>query len=850
MDKKNFHTMSGSEVLYHFETSVEGLIPEQVKENRKQYGKNVLEEKKKESVIKLFFMQFADFLVILLIAAAVISFFTGNGESAAVILVVITMNAVIGVIQHRKAEKSLASLQAMSAPTAKALRNNAVCEIPAADVVVGDIVRLEAGDVCPADGRILEASSLSVNESALTGESLAVEKNEEKISDIDAPLGDRTNMVYMGSAVENGRGSIVITAVGKHTEMGKIAEMLKDAKRGKTPLQESLDKFSRSLTIMILVICVAVLGLSVLLQGQSLSDALMFSVALAVAAIPEALSSIITISLAIGTRKMAKENAIMKELKAVEGLGCVSVICSDKTGTLTMNRMTVCDTMTVDKENGKEELMYAMALCNDSCISSDGTLLGDPTETALVSYIGKEKYEEIRKRRPRLEDIPFDSVRKCMSTLNQFPGETVMYTKGAVDVLISKCNLTQETKEKLTLANEEYTGKGMRVLAFAKRKAKEGISIEDENDFTLIGLAAMTDPPRKESKKAVADCIMAGIKPVMITGDHVLTAKAIAEQIGILHDGERCLEGKELAKMSEDEFLETIEKVSVYARVSPADKIRIVDGWQKKGHIVAMTGDGVNDAPALKKADVGIAMGITGTEVSKEAASMVLSDDNFATIIRAVASGRNIYGNIKNAVKFLIAGNMAAVIAVIVAACFGLPAPFTAVHLLFINLLTDSLPAIALCSEPMRKAILKEKPRRRDEKILDSKTYRYIGVHAVLLSVCVMAAFFIGLSTGEETAATMAFATLCLGRLLEGFNSRSEKSLAQIGLLTNRFCLLAFGVGVVLLSSALFITPLGRILDTVLLSAFQYWMIFLLAVLPFLLVQIIRMVKSCILRKK
>lgn len=851
--KKEFYSMSGSEVLYHFETSVEGLLEEQVEESRKCYGENVLEEKKKESIVKLFFMQFADFLVILLIAAAIISFFTGNGESAVVILIVITMNAVVGVVQHKKAEKSLASLQEMSAPTARVVRNQTVCEIPAAEVVAGDIIKLEAGDVCPADGRIIEASALSVNESALTGESLSVEKNEQVLNEQDIPLGDRRNMVYMGSAVENGRADVVVTAVGKQTEMGKIASMLGEAKRRKTPLQESLDKFSRSLTILILAICVIVLGLSVFLQDKSLTDALMFSVALAVAAIPEALSSIITISLAIGTRKMAKENAIMKELKAVEGLGCVSVICSDKTGTLTMNRMTVCETLAAEdikgvqnEREGVSELRYAMALCNDTCVASDGSLLGDPTETALVSYVGEEAYEDMRKRRPRLADVPFDSVRKCMSTLNQFQDGTVMYTKGAFDVLLPKCNLSQVEKEKLIKVNEEYTARGMRVLAFARKEmeGKSSISEKEESSFEFVGLVAMTDPPRKESAKAVEDCRLAGIRPVMITGDHVLTAKAIAEQIGILRPGERCLEGRELEKMAEEDFLEIIEKVSVYARVSPADKIRIVEGWQKKNYIAAMTGDGVNDAPALKKADVGIAMGITGTEVSKGAASMVLADDNFATIIRAVASGRTIYGNIKNAVKFLIAGNMAAVLAVIVAACTGLPAPFTAVHLLFINLLTDSLPAIALCSEPMRPDILKEKPRNREEKILDKKTYRYIALHALLLSVCVLTAFLTGLSVSEEAAATMAFSTLCLGRLFEGFNSRSDKSLRKIGLLTNRFSLLAFAAGSGLLAGALFIRPLGRVLDTVSLSGSHYLLIFLLAALPFLLVQLTRTIKE------
>lgn len=853
-----FHTMSPKETMNCLGTSPAGLSDEQAAENRRKYGSNCQTEEKRKNPVQVFLSQFADLLVIILMIAAVISIFTGNAESAIVILCVIVMNAVIGTIQHFKAQRSLDSLKAMSAPTARVKRQNScgecICEIPAADLAVGDIIMLEAGNICPADARLIEASQLMVNESTLTGESVNVSKDAAVICGENAPLGDRFNMIYSGSTVANGRAEAIVTAVGADTEMGKIAGLVSSAKRPKTPLQESLDKFSRMLTIVIICVCAVVMLLSVFVQKNSPADALMFAVALAVAAIPEALSSIITISLAIGTRKMAKENAIVRDLKAVEGLGCISVICSDKTGTLTQNKMTVCEIMTLDR-NDEGELSAAMALCSDACMSSEGKALGDPTETALLSYLGNTRCEHIRSECPRVGEIPFDSDRKMMSVVNKTRDGLVMYTKGACDVIMPKIRfvrrgknispVTEEDLRKISEANRGFSERGMRVLAFVRRDAdSETPAFDDERDFIFIGLAAMTDPPREESAAAVHDCIRAGIKPVMITGDHKLTARAIAEQIGIYKKGDLCVEGAELDSMSDEELAEKLESISVYARVSPANKIRIVEQWQKKGRICAMTGDGVNDAPALKKADIGVAMGITGTEAAKDAASMVLADDNFATIIRAAASGRCIYSNIKNAVKFLISGNTAAIITVIFAAIGGFPLPFTAVHLLFINLLTDSLPAIALCSEPASGRELSVPPRPAGESIIDKKAARFIGAHSLALAAAVITAFLTGLRSSPEAASTMAFAVLCLGRLFEGVGCRSDRSLRSAGLFKNKFSLIAFAAGAVLLSAALFIPALGGFMDTVPLSGMNYLLIAILAAAPFAAVQIIRMIKE------
>lgn len=844
-----FYNKSSEEVLKELESSTDGLSEAQVTDHREKYGENKLQEKKKKSTLLVFAEQFKDLLVIILIVAALISIATGDVESTVVILAVITLNAILGTVQYVKAEKSLESLKKLSAPVAKVIRDGQQLEIPASELVVGDIIKLEAGDVVPSDGRLLEAYSLKINESALTGESEAVEKDPSVIDSEKVALGDQKNMVFSSSLVTYGRGLAVITAVGHDTELGKIADLISNTAERKTPLQVNMDNFSKKLSIIIILICVLVFGLSVY-RGETIMDALLFAVALAVAAIPEALSSIITISLAIGTSRMAKENAIVKELKAVEGLGCVSIICSDKTGTLTQNKMTVEDVYCYP--TNKQTLLISSIMCNDTAIV-DGETFGDPTETAFVDYYmaNNDDYTEMMATHPRIGELPFDSERKLMSTLHDMEGKITMFTKGAPDVLIERCGyfldangqvalLNEEEKEKIKQKNFDYSSGGLRVLAFAMKTydALKELDFDDEKDLVFIGLEAEMDPPRVESAPAVSDCIKAGIKPIMITGDHKVTASAIAKKIGILQDGDKAITGPELDEMDDETLAKELPHISVYARVSPDNKIRIVNAWQELGHIVAMTGDGVNDAPALKQADIGIAMGITGTEVSKDASAMILTDDNFATIIKSVLNGRNIYANIKNAIKFLLSGNAAGIFSVLYASLAGLPAPFAAVHLLFINLLTDSLPALAISMEPSNEELIKDKPRSRDESILTKAFVGEVGFQGILIAIATMAAFYIGYETSTEAAMTMAFSTLCLARLWHGFNSRGKQSIFKLGLTTNVYTIGAFFLGLILLSLVLFVPFLEEVFSVAMLSWAQIGWIALLAFLPTVVIQI------------
>lgn len=864
---KNYYQLSQNEVRREVNGKEEALTSSEVQQNQEKYGLNELVEGKKKSTIQIFLEQFKDFLVIILIVAAVVSGILGDAESAIVILVVITINAILGTVQTVKAEQSLNSLKELSAPLAKVLRDGNVIQIPSKEVTIGDEVFLEAGDYVPADGRILTNASLKIDESALTGESLAVEKSEDTITG-EVPLGDQTNMVFSGSFVTYGRGSFLVTAIGMDTEVGKIATLLKTTSEKKTPLQMNLDEFGKKLSIVILIFCGILFGVNVF-QGVNIGDSFMFAVALAVAAIPEALSSIVTIVLSFGTQKMAKEHAIIRKLQAVEGLGSVSIICSDKTGTLTQNRMTVEDyyvngkripAAEIDRQAlGQKELLRYSILCNDST-NVDGVEIGDPTETALINLGTKLGAEAgyVRGKFPRTSEIPFDSDRKLMSTAHVLENGPVMVTKGAVDVLLNRvtkiqkgtevCQITQEDKEAIENQNQEFSRSGLRVLAFAYKPIQKDqvLQLEDEDDLIFVGLISMMDPPREESKAAVADCIRAGIKPIMITGDHKVTAAAIAKRIGILKDESEACEGSVIDNMSDEELMDFVDGISVYARVSPEHKIRIVRAWQNKGNIVAMTGDGVNDAPALKQSDIGVAMGITGSEVSKDAAAMVLTDDNFATIIKAVENGRNVYKNIKGSIQFLLSGNFGGILAVLYASLAGLPVPFAPVHLLFINLLTDSLPAIALGLEPHTKTVMDEKPRPMNESILTKDFLIKVGTEGFCIGLMTMLAFLIGYRGGDAVlASTMAFGTLCTGRLVHGFNCKSDRPMMFSKKLWNNIYLIgAFLIGFVLITSVLTIPALQNVFKVVPLNVTQLFTVYGLALLNLPVIQLLKWIRK------
>ena len=854
-------------ILKEFKTTEKGLSDNEVKKRKESFGNNALKEKKRKGILKVFFNQFKDLLVGILIVAGIISIITDNVESTLVIFIVILLNAILGTVQYFKAEQSLEALKSLTAAKCKVIRNGIKQEILSKDIVPGDILFLEAGDLIAADGRIIENHSLQVNESSLTGESLAVEKNAEVLSDDEIPLSDRKNMVFGGTLVTYGRAIAVVTSTGMNSELGKIANLMENTQAKETPLQKTLDKFSGKLAIIIITICIIVFVLEIY-RDESILNALMFAVALAVAAIPEALSSIVTIVLALGTEKMAKENAIIKDLKAVEGLGAVSVICSDKTGTLTQNKMTVqkvyVDNKLIEgRELKKDNLAHRFLinnalLCNDS-VTVEGKEIGDPTEVALVN-LGEELHLDelvIREKYQRISEIPFDSDRKLMSTVNIVNNKQVLFTKGALDVLINKVNyvadshgirkLNDEERKEIISVNKQLSEQGLRILTFAYKELqdKEEITKEDENDYVFTGLISMIDPPRVESKDAVHKCIMAGIKPVMITGDHKVTAAAIAREIGIMGKDDIAVEGLEIDKLNDEQLKEKVKNISVYARVSPEHKIRIVRAWQSSGEIVAMTGDGVNDAPALKQADIGVAMGITGTEVSKDAASVILTDDNFSTIVKAVENGRNIYNNIKNSIKFLLSGNLSAIIAVLYCAIINLPMPFAAVHLLFINLLTDSMPAIAIGMEKSNGNLLKEKPRGRNESILNKELLKIVAFEGIIISIFTIISFYGGNpNLNPKAASTMAFSTLCLARLFHGFNCRGNQSIFKLGITTNIYSICAFLVGVLLLSTVLFIPPLKIVFNVVSLSGNQYLLLIFYAIMPTVIIQLLKIIVS------
>lgn len=847
-----------SQIQHELLVNDQGLSQKEALIRMQKYGKNEIIANQQPGVFGIFIGQFKDLLVIILIIAALISAFTGEVESTFVIIVVITINAILGTIQSVKAQKSLNSLKKLSIPEVKVIRAGKKIEILANQLTVGDIVVIVAGDVVSGDGRLIEANNLMINESALTGESESVEKQTLPLHH-ECSIADMNNMVFSGSLVTKGNGSYIVTKIGMDTQIGKIATMLNETKQRKTPLQKSLDEFSLRLSIGIIIICIFVLVMDVLFAKEQLLDALMVAVALAVAAIPEALGSIVTIVLSISTQKMAQENAIIKDLNAVESLGCISVICSDKTGTLTQNKMKATDIYTRDRRIKISELNHrdynhnillkSFAICNNASIL-DGKNIGDPTEIALLeayhNYCFDHDYD--LKTQRHLE-LPFDSARKLMSVTS----DNHLYTKGAPDVLLNRCKtilnngykeiLTSQDKKRILEQNDFLASEGKRVLGFAYKKFYRNVlTIQDEYDLVFIGLVALIDPPRPESFQAVKDCIASGIKPIMITGDHATTACSIAKEVGIYQLGDKCLDGKQLDKMTDSQLDIYLPQISVYARVAPEHKIRIVKAWQKKGKIVAMTGDGVNDAPALKQSDVGVAMGISGSEVAKDGASMVLTDDNFATIVKAIMTGRVVYTNIKNAIIYLLSGNLSAIICVLITSFLILPTPFLPVHLLFINLITDSLPAIAIGMEKGNKEILKQKPRNINKSLLNKETILQVVFEGLVISIFTMLSYFMGLRNNELAASSMAFGTLCLARLLHGFNCRSD--LPLIKLPVNYYSLVAFVLGGLLLVWILISPNFHTFFSISELTLRQLAMIFIFATFPSFIIQFYKIITS------
>lgn len=857
------HSETKTEVLNKLSTNSEtGLNIEEIQARKSKYGPNKLREKKKNTTIQRFFDQFKDAMILILIAAAVISFAVVCAEQnwgelfePLLIVVIVILNAVMGVYQEGKAEKALESLKNMSAPHARVIRNGKEEIIDAADLVPGDIIKLEAGDFVPADARLLHSVSLKSEESALTGESVPSEKDAEAKVNEKAPIGDRSNMVFSGCSITYGTALAVVTATGMNTEMGKIANLLDNEESTQTPLQQKLAQLGKYLGIMALVAC-AIIFIVGLVNGIPVLEIFMTAVSLAVSAIPEGLPAIVTIVLSIGVQRMVKKNALIRKLPAVETLGGASVICSDKTGTLTKNRMTLTkayaegysapeNISNSNTENIKQLLMYG-TLCSDGSVifnESEEQHIGDPTETAIVLAAHKNgmSKDDLNKKYPRLAEIPFDSDRKLMTTINRIDGKNIVIVKGAFDIMASRCITGDlENARKITDAMSEDA---LRVLAIAYKEIDtvpaEPTSQELENGLTFMGLVGMIDPPRPEAKDAVAVCRCAGIKPVMITGDHVVTASAIARELGILENGDRAITGAELDAMTDDEFDSVIENISVYARVSPENKIRIVKAWQRKGQVVSMTGDGVNDAPALKAADIGCAMGITGTDVAKGAADMTLTDDNFATIVDAVKEGRGIYANIKKVVGFLLGTNIGEVFTVFASMLLWHKTPLLSMQLLWINLVTDSLPAIALGMEAVEKDVMDRKPKPKDEGIFAHG----LGIRVVLQGIMFAILTLIGFKLGENVTGTlaggqtMAFIILALSQVVQAFNMRSEHSLFKIGVFSNHKLNWAALISASLVALVIF-TPLRVAFGLVVLPAKLYWIALGLIFVPTIIMEL------------
>ena len=861
---------SVNEVKEEFNANLEiGLNKEEALERFNKYGPNALKEKKKTPLIVRFLEQFKDFMVIILLIAAVVSVVINPEEwvESLIILIVVLINAILGTWQESKAEKSLEALKKLSTPHAKVLRDGVIQSINSTEIVPGDVVILEAGDFVPADGRLIEAVSLVIDESALTGESVPVTKSIEAIEKEDVSLGDMHNCMFSSTYVTYGRGKAIVTGTGMNTEIGKIATSLMDTANEMTPLQIKLDQIGKFIGMICIVVCLVVLGME-LLAGKEFSEAFMTAIALTVASIPEGLATVVTVVLAIGVEKMAKRKAIVKKLPAVETLGCASVICSDKTGTLTQNKMTVvkyyCDEIyNIDAPmSDKAKMMIEFfSICTDaSSTVVDGVRkdIGDPTEVALVvakqNYINNPVYEKYE----RINDLPFDSDRKMMSVILDYNGKYLVITKGAPDIIMDHC-INKEETAKMSEANDVMADKALRVLGIGYKIVDtipaELTSENVECDLEFLGLVGMIDPARPEVKDAIALASRAGIRTIMITGDHVSTAKAIAKELNILREGDEAIPSNELQKMTDEELFANIEKFSVYARVAPEDKVRIVDAWQKKGHVVSMTGDGVNDSPALKKADIGCAMGITGTDVAKEAAEVVLVDDNFQTIVSAVEQGRGIYANIKKVVKYLLSSNIGEVLTIFIASLIALCAPnleigvpLLAIHLLWVNLITDSLPAFALGTEEPEPDVMDQKPRPKDESFFAHGMGASIVLEGIMIGLLTLSAYIIGhfASPGTYLGQTMAFVTLSSAQLFHAFNVKSEHSILNKKLFSNKYLLGAFVLGIALQMCICYIAPLAKIFKVIPLELTYLGICLALAFAPIIIVEIAKFIKKII----
>lgn len=861
-----WHQQEVNEVLGALNSSLQGLSSTAIPERLVKYGPNELKEKQKRTLFMMFLDQFKDFMIIVLIVAAIISGIIGEPADTIAIIVIVVLNAVVGFIQEYRAEKAMAALKKMAAPTATVIREGMPSTVPTAQIVPGDIVILEAGKIIPADMRVIESAQLKVEEAALTGESVAIEKHAKHLHDEHLPIGDRKNMVYKGTLVSYGRGMGVVVATGMDTELGKIATMLQEEEEVKTPLQKRLISFGQKIAVAVLIICAIVFSAGIL-RGEPTLLMFLTAISLAVAAIPEALPAVITISLALGAKKMVKQNALIRKLPAVETLGSVTYICSDKTGTLTLNKMTVEEiyadervaTAKETNPDANKELFIALALSNDAQPDASGKIMGDPTEIALYNIAEEKGFikSKLEKEFPRMAEIPFDSDRKCMTTIHKWhDGKFISFTKGAMDVLVDKSiniltsnGLKAVEPEKLHKVNERMSADGLRVIGVAMRKwdtLPENITPENvETGLTILGLTGMMDPPREEAKEAVAVCKAAGIKPVMITGDHPLTAKTIAKRLGILDDDEKAIiTGRELDELSLEEFEERVEHIRVYARVAPEQKLKIVKALQDKGQFVAMTGDGVNDAPALKRADIGIAMGITGTDVSKEASHMILLDDNFATIVKAIQEGRKIYENIRKFIQYLVTSNSGEIWTLFLAPLAGLPIPLLPIHLLWINLVTDGLPALALSTEPAEGDLMKRPPRNPKEGIFSHG----LGFHVIWVGLVMAASVLFvqawSIKTGHAHWQTMVFTVLCLTQLGNVLAIRSEKeSLFKIGLFSNKYLLGAVGVTFALQMATIYVPFLNPVFKTEPLTLNELLFTLVLSSTVFIAVEIEKLVK-------